>query len=142
MIDHITVDSKIGFTNHEHMKLYYHATFRIYLLGAKLGLKKFDPFTLACYHSLIQIGYMFGIIGMLERNFKTFSYDKYILSLTLAVMLIGGNYMLIRKIGKDRLELKFFHQSKYVKSVLDLLIFLYVFGVFFFINYSRNLNGT
>lgn len=111
-------------------------------MGRRFGLKKFDPFTLACYHGLIQIGYLVGGLGILEMEIGKLNYDNYILSITFAVLLIGLNFSIIKKIGIIRLESEFRAERKTIKIILDILIMFYIVAAFILINYVRSKNAV
>jgi hypothetical protein len=107
-----------------------------------MGLKKFDPFTLAVYHTLVQGGYLVAVIGLL--NIRLTNYDlntnSYIFSLLAAFILIGINFYLIKGVGIERLTKFFGEESRFVKGALDVLMICYVIFVFVLINYTRDLH--
>lgn len=88
------INLNFGFTNHKPMQLYYHITFRIYQLGKKLGLKKFDPFTLACYQGIILGVYTVSLIGIFELRSKIIENNEYFFSILVALSIIISNYFI------------------------------------------------
>lgn len=123
------------------MQLYYHITFRIYQLGKSLGLKKFDPFTLACYHGIILGIYSVILIGIIKIRIQLFEINVYFFSILLALGIILSNYYIIKLTGLQKLKSKFSSEGKYRKLVYDSMMICYVVAAFVLINYVRNKNA-
>lgn len=134
-------NSNIGFINPKIMQLYYHITFRIYQLGKNLGLKKFDPFTLACYHGIIIGIYIVSLIGIFQSKINTIKTNEYFFSVLLALAIILSNYYIIKLTGLEKLKYGFANEGKHRKWIYDFIMIFYVVAAFVLINYVRNKNA-
>ncbi len=121
------------------MGLFYHITFRIYQVGMKSGLlKKFDPFTLACNHMVIQGIYAVGLFGLLELQIqRSIEINEYLLSVIMAVVIIFSNYYFIKITGLEKLKHNFMKNGKNRKLIFDIIMVCYVVSAFLLINYVR-----
>ena len=110
--------------------MYQHITFRIYQLGKILGLNKFDPFTLACYHGIIMSIYVINIIDMDVLKTNVEKDYEYFISILIALGLILANYFIIKHIGFKSLLEKFEGKSRSLKLVFDVLMIVYIVFAF------------
>lgn len=110
--------------------MYQHITFRIYQLGKILGLNKFDPFTLACYHGIIMSIYVINIIDLSVLKMSIEKDFEYFLSILIALGIILANYFLIKHIGFKSLLEKFEAKSRSIKFVFDILMIVYIVFAF------------
>lgn len=133
-------DSNIGFTNHK-MQFYYHITYRIFQLSVKMGLTKFDPFTLACYHTIIMGMYAVSILGIFKSIKHISDSSQYVFSLIMAITIILSNYFVIKKIGEAGLKINYRSETKIVSIGLDILMICYVVFAFVLINFVRSKNA-